>query len=153
MNKQSGVAAAGPGTTTTTEVQNNQMVAVTTTLVSQNPGIPVSVSFQAVPQVQQVIQSATTSTGGKIQTVTLQASGIPMASVKAEVSKVSQVSSNSTDKVHFQHSDNSATLGSKLPIPAGPLSQKLPPVSVAVLPPGQGKHKKIRDNCRRWISE
>lgn len=108
-------------------------MAPTTTLVAQPPGVSVNVSFQALPHTQQAMPPVATSTGGKIQTVTLQPPALNMASFDQQGPRVP--SSSPADKVVFQNSENLGSHSNKKPLSA---HENLAPVSVTVLPTGAG---------------
>lgn len=101
-----------------------------TTLITQTPGG--NLSYTAVPQVQHLLPTVS-SPGGKIQTVTLQPSGIPVVPVKQEVMRVPP-----SDKVVVQNAETLVKVSNKTPMSAMQTLQKLAPVSTAVLP-GSGK--------------
>jgi hypothetical protein len=97
-----------------------------TTLITQTPSG--NLSYTGIHQVQHLLPPVT-SPGGKIQTVTLQPSGIPVVSVKQEVARVP-----STEKVVVQNAETLVKVTSKMPMSAMQALQKLAPVSTAGLP-------------------
>ncbi|XP_028406614.1 forkhead box protein K2-like isoform X2 [Dendronephthya gigantea] len=98
-----------------------------TTLITQTPGG--NLSYTGVPHVQHLLPTVS-SPGGKIQTVTLQPSGIPVVPVKQEVMRVP-----TSDKVIVQNAETLVKVTNKTPMSAAMQTlQKLAPVSTAVLP-------------------